>query len=100
MGDGVQAFTPTFQLQQLFMQFLQALNAPDDMAMFSRTEGKSHTVVMYFSPAAKDVAVAAGATPCAKPSINGLGLLVGNARAWGALFPGERPGPKPFSNAR
>jgi hypothetical protein len=60
------------------------------MAVFTRpeSEGRLHCeVIVYFSPAAQQVAMAFGAEPCEKPARDGLGLLAGDSGCWSVLFP-------------
>lgn len=59
--------------------------APPEAAVFLRHEssGDLHCeLLVYFSPAAKQLAVAVDAEPCAKPRSMGLGLLAGAELAW------------------
>ena len=58
-------------------------------AVFRTFEPKSHGISIYFSPAAEALALEFGAAPCKKPSAAGIGLLVGDKRAWEMHFPGE-----------
>ena len=59
------------------------------MAIFTRSEseGRLHCeVIVYFSPAAADVAKAFDAQICTKPGREGLGLLAGDEHSWAVLF--------------
>ncbi len=58
-------------------------------AVFRTFEAESDEISVYFSPAAKALARQFGAEPCRKPSAAGIGLLVGDRKAWKLHFPGE-----------
>lgn len=90
LGDGIMAGTPENEIEESFQKFFTAAGHPPEMAVFTRpeSEGRLYCEVMaYFSPAAAEVAEAFDAEPCEKPARAGLGLLVGDARAWSLLFP-------------
>ncbi|HXQ35121.1 MAG TPA: hypothetical protein VN843_13990 [Anaerolineales bacterium] len=90
LGDGIIAATPSAEIDESFLQSFNAAGRPSDMAVFTRpeSEGRLHCeVIVYFSPAAQDVAKAFEAQPCAKPARTGLGLLAGDQRCWSVLFP-------------
>lgn len=80
-------------LDKIRRGFLSRSGQPDatgDRAVFVRheSEGRLHCEVhVYFSPAASALAKAFDASPCAKPSPLGLGLLAGSDKAREALFP-------------
>jgi hypothetical protein len=48
----------------------------------------SNGAIIYFSPAARELADAFGANPCERPSPEDLHLVAGDDRAWQILFPG------------
>lgn len=89
LGDGVEAFQPTHRLQDAWMAAAQVAGRHGTLdassAIFSAGGGESVTV--YFTPAAQLIAKAFRATPCDKPSGDGIGLLVGDQRAWDIHFP-------------
>ena len=90
LGDGVMAALPADEIKEVFLQLFHAIGKPLDMAVFTRleSEGRLHCeMTAYFSPAAKDVALAFDAEPCEKPSPAGLGLLAGDELSWSKLFP-------------
>jgi len=87
LGDGVQAFTPTTQIQEAFIPAFAAAGQPIDMAVFSRYDLEANFVTVYFSPTTASLAKNFNATPCKKPSFERLGLLVGDQRSVGVLFP-------------
>ena len=63
---------------------------PPEMAVFTRleSEGRMHcALVVYFSPAAHEVAREFGGSPCQKPARAGLDLFAGDTRCWPVLFP-------------
>ena len=89
LGDGMIASMESTAIEEVFRQAFSAAGKPRAMAVFTRSEseGRLHCEVMaYFSPAAKEVAKAFDAEPCAKPSRAGLGLLAGDERSWSVLF--------------
>ncbi|MEY2818714.1 MAG: hypothetical protein ACKOBL_08220 [Chloroflexota bacterium] len=89
LGDGMLAVEPSQEIQELFSEAYSAKGMPPEIAVFTRyeSEGRLHCeVVAYFSPAAAEIAKALDAEPCEKPVRAGLGLLVGDERAWSSLF--------------
>ena len=79
-----ETMSPYFQ--QLFLQ----AGKPPEMAVFTRLESEDRMhcgLVVYFSPAAHEVANRFGGTPCEKPVRAGLDLFVGDPTCWPALFP-------------
>ena len=87
LGDGVGASAPSLRIQQLFPPLYAASGQPSGMAVFSRHDRKANRVTAFFSPRATELAALFGASPCDKPSSDGIGLLVGNARSWEIFFP-------------
>ena len=93
LGDGVDAFEPTTQIQNAFLALARAQTQTGhysfDAAVFSRYDLDTNVVRVYFSPSAQLLATAFGATLCEKPTpTEGLALLAGDARAWEEHFPG------------
>lgn len=89
LGDGMMADEPAEEIRK---RFLSIADIPAAAAVFKRleSEGRLHCeAYAYFSPAAADLAKTFQASPCAKPSRSGLGLLVGNEKSWSILFPDE-----------
>jgi hypothetical protein len=94
LGDGIIASMPAAQIEEAFLQSFVAAGRPPEMAVFTRPESESRLhceVIAYFSPAAREVAIAFDAKPCARPAPSGLGLLAGDERAWSVLFPEAPP---------
>lgn len=92
LGDGMTAYTG--EIEEAFLQAFTRAGGPPEMAVFTRPESEDRLhceVIAYFSPAARQVALAFDAEPCVRPMRNGLGLLAGDERAWSVLFP-ETPG--------
>ena len=90
LGDGMTASMPAAQIEEAFLQSFVSAGRPAEMAVFTRpeSEGRLHCeVIAYFSPAAREVAIAFDAMPCKRPARAGLGLLAGDERAWAMLFP-------------
>lgn len=93
LGDGLEAFAPTSKIQEAFLNlaYTQARTGQysTDAAVFSRYDLKANVVTVYFTPSAELLAKAFGATPCEQPvPSDGFALIVGDARAWDAHFPG------------
>lgn len=97
LGDGVAAAAPSMKILEAFSPLYIGAGQPGEMAVFSRYDLEANVVTVYFTPAAAQLASLFAATPCEKPSGEGIGLLVGDARAWKAFFPEKlrknRPGP-------
>lgn len=87
LGDGIEAYQPSYQIMEAFTPVFAAAGCPHDMAVFSRYDLKTNMVTVYFSPSASGLAKAFNASPCEKPVRPGLGLLVGDVRSWTVLFP-------------
>lgn len=90
LGNGIMASTPAEEIRQAFQRSSQDKGAPPEMAVFTRleSEGRLHCEMMaYFSPAAREIALAFEARPCGKPARAGLGLLAGTQESWALLFP-------------
>jgi hypothetical protein len=85
LGDGKAAFAPSRRIQEMFLPMFAACGQPSDMAVFTRYGVDA--VTAYFSPRASKLATLFGATACDKPSSDGIGLLVGDARCWAIFFP-------------
>lgn len=84
------ASMPASQIEEAFLPSFAAAGRPPEMAIFTRpeSEGRLHCeVIAYFSPAAREVAIAFDAEPCEKPARLGLILLAGGEGAWSILFP-------------
>ena len=90
LGDGVGASAPSLRIQQLFPPLYAASGQPSSMAVFARHDRKVNRVTAFFSPRATELAALFGASPCEKPSSDGIGLLVGNARSWEIFFPDRK----------
>ena len=89
LGDGMWAPVVAAEIEARFLPLFTLAGKPADMAVFTRREdgGLHCEVVAYFAPAARAVADAFEAKPCARPSRTGLELLAGDERCWPALFP-------------
>ena len=93
LGDGVEAFDPTTEIQESFLTLVQTQaqtgHYPFDAAVFSRHDLETNVVTVYFTPSVELLAMECGATPCEKPEAAGdFALIVGDERAWEAHFPG------------
>lgn len=94
LGDAMLAGAALAQLEALFVSTYGKSDSPNKIAIFIRheSEGSLHCAVkVYFSPDADTVAKTVDADPCAKPSRDGLSLLLGSEDSLLALFP-ERDG--------
>jgi len=91
LGDGVEAYAPSTRILDAFESVYMAADQPPNMAVFSRYELPSNIVMVYFTPEAANLALTHGATPCEKPSSEGIGLLAGDYNAWQTYFPGYTP---------
>ena len=90
LGDAITASMPSAEIEQAFERVFVTAGKPLNMAVFTRQESEGHLhceVTAYFSPAAKDIAQAFHAQPCAKPALSNLALLAGDTLAWSILFP-------------
>jgi hypothetical protein len=87
LGDGIEAFLPTTQIQEIFVNFFSAAGLPKEMAIFFRYDLERNIVTAYLTPACHTVAMAIGAERCEKPDRQSLSLLVGDARAWQVFYP-------------
>ena len=88
------AWEPLGRVEARFQTAYASAGKPKDMAVFVRyeSEGRLHCeVTVYFSPAAADLTKLVEARPCARPSPEGLSLLLGADASWATLFP-ERDG--------
>lgn len=95
LGDGVLAYAPKAQIQDLFPALFAAAGRPAAMAVFTRHELEGRLqceVVAYFSPAAEVIARQVDAQACEKPFRAELDLLAGEPGCWAVLFPeGQSP---------
>jgi hypothetical protein len=90
LGDAMLAEESLEQIKTLFLSAYERAGNANEMALFFRheSEGRLHCEVkIYFPPASALVAEAVDATPCSKPSPDGLGLLAGSEAVWPVLFP-------------
>jgi hypothetical protein len=90
LGHGAAAFAPSARIQAMFSPLYAASGQPSSMAVFARHDRKANRVTAFFSPRATELAALFGASPCEKPSSDGIGLLVGNARSWEIFFPDRK----------
>jgi hypothetical protein len=88
LGNGAAAAALSRRIQEMFPPLFAASGGPSDMAVFTRYE--ANEVTAYFSPRASRLATFFGATPCAKPPGDRIGLLVGGARCWAIFFPDRK----------
>jgi hypothetical protein len=90
LGDAMLAGEALAQLEEFFLSEYGKSGSSDNIAIFIRheSEGRLHCEVKaYFSPGAVIVAEKVDADPCARPSRDGLSLLMGSENSWQALFP-------------
>lgn len=89
LGDAMWAWEGVEQIKNRFLADSTAADDPGTAAVFTRHEsGPLHCeVIAYFSPDLAPTAEELNASACAKPSLDGLTLLVGSEQAWSTLFP-------------
>ncbi len=90
LGDAMLAGESLEHIKELFLAAYETNDSRRERALFVRheSEGRLHCEVkVYFSPATDIVAKTVNATPCNKPSSDGLSLLVGSEESWSVLFP-------------
>lgn len=92
LGDAMLAGEALDAIKARFLSEYAESDCTEELAVFVRheSEGRLHCEAkVYFSPASVVVAKAVGATPCKKPSSDGLGLVAGSELAWSRFFPGN-----------
>jgi len=78
IGDGIEAQLSTKEIQDSFSLLFIKAGQPKEMAVFSRYDLEANVVTVYFTPAAKTLALKFDATSCNMPSKDGrLGLIAG-----------------------
>ena len=90
LGDGMTSGVVATEIEEAFARTFTTAGSPPTIAVFTRSEseGRLHCeVIAYFSPAAREVATAFDAEPCARPVRTGLSLLAGDENSWSVLFP-------------
>lgn len=90
LGDAMLAGESLEHVKTIFLSAYEQAENANEMALFFRheSEGRLHCEVkIYFPPASAWVAKAVDATPCSKPSPDGLALLAGSEASWSVLFP-------------
>ncbi len=92
LGDGVDAAAPRAEIQKTFKAAYVSAGKPPGMAVFTRYDLEANVVSVYFTPEAAFLASVFSAHSCDKPPAEGIGLLVGDDRAWEIYFPGRRRG--------
>lgn len=88
LGDGLMAGPACADIEEKFATLFAAADKSAQRAVFKRhdTEHSLHCeVTVYFSPATRELALALGATPCARPVPRGLDLLAGDPACWSLL---------------
>ncbi len=88
LGDALTAGMDIERLEHDFVNAYERRGRPADMALLIRhvSEGRLHCeVIVYFSPGASQLAIEAGAAPCAAPAPRGLGLLKGSGEVLSRL---------------
>lgn len=97
LGDGVQAFHPTSQIQEAVYNVMKAeaiTGKKHDVgvAAFSKYDLRANEVTVWFPPQLESVARKFGAAPCEKPTSSaGFSMIVGHAQSWDEHFPGYVP---------
>lgn len=91
LGNEMWAWEPLEEIRRTFLVAYEKAARPQGMALFTRheSEGRLHCeLVVYFSPAAMNVARGVDAELSPKPLRDGLSLLAGSDDAWTVLFQG------------
>ncbi len=89
LGDAMLASEAIANVTECFMEAFIKAGQPLDMAVFARheSEGRLHCeVIIYFSPAAQQIAETLNAKPCIQPTRTDLTLLAGKPEIWDLLF--------------
>lgn len=85
LGDPMLAGDALEQIKDIFQQAYRTSEATTEMAIFIRHESEGRLqcdIILYFSPAAVDVACSVDASRCDRPSLHDLGLFAGSDAAW------------------
>jgi hypothetical protein len=87
LGNGTQAFPITCKIQDAFIIEYGRAQFPPGMAVFSSATSGAAQVTAYFSPAAEELALMFGASPCEKPDKHSLSIMCGDENnCWSANF--------------
>ncbi|MGB5540927.1 MAG: hypothetical protein WBO37_12615 [Gammaproteobacteria bacterium] len=92
-GDAMFAGESLDHIKAVFSSEYEKAGYSKEMAVFIRheSEGRLHCEVeVYFSPASIVAAEAVDATPCKRPSSEGLSLLAGSELSWSVFFAGRQ----------
>ena len=90
LGDALLAGESLALVKSVFNSEYEKANESKEMAVFTRHESEGRLqceVKVYLTPASIIVAEAVGATPCIKPSADGLSMLAGSEACWSVFFP-------------
>jgi hypothetical protein len=77
LGDGIEAFEPTMNIQKAFWPMHIALGSPADMGVYSKYDRDRNMVTAHFTPSAASLARIFKATECKEPSSDGLKFIAG-----------------------
>jgi hypothetical protein len=87
IGDGIEAALPTTKIQEAVFALIAAKNGnPKNIAVFSRYDLGANIVTVYFAPETEVIARAFNASPCEKPSSDGIGLIAGDGNGLAVFF--------------
>ena len=79
LGDGVEAFVPTTEIQNAFVGLAQSQarlgQYSFDAAVFSRCDLETNVVAVYFTPSAELLARAVRASPCESVRVRAQSLF-------------------------
>lgn len=95
LGDAMLADEALGQVQTRFRAIYAEAGRPAGIALFVRHESDRQLhcdVKLYFSPMSEFIARNLRATPCRRPSPQGLSLLEGSNDAWALFFPNHERG--------
>ena len=81
VGSGDEMVSKCDQIRSSFMTLFLSKGSPWEMAVFSAMDKSSAVVTVYFTPAAKELAIAYGASICSKPDAEGKTLEAGDIKS-------------------
>ena len=91
LGGGAEALNPLLKIREAYVGSRRAKGTGPDFAVFVRHDLVKNAVTAFFTPPAAQLSLLFDATPCEHPDADRrMTLLVGDARAWEAFFPGYK----------
>ena len=90
LGSLQNAVSATVELQDAFLPFFVSIGQSKHAAIFFSSDKEDGVGFAYFTPEAAALGSQLGASPCEKPSCEGISLLVGDQSAIQHFFPKKR----------